>query len=178
MVFPKLQIFLEGDDDKIFFDRVIRPIVLNKYGKDISLIKYSKMKRSEIEKLLKLCQNKGNKLIFVADHDTHPCVSSKKQELKNKYKNLNDNSIVIVKKEIESWYLAGINEKVTRKFKIKNNLKDTHNIYKNDFNKIIEKSEFDSRIDAMQEILKYFDIKKAIRRNDSLKYFINKHINI
>jgi len=35
------------------------------------------------------------------------CVSAKKQEAQNKLKNIEDDKIIVVRKEIESWYLAG-----------------------------------------------------------------------
>jgi hypothetical protein len=50
----------------------------------------------------------------------------------------------------------------------------TEDISKKQFNNLIPKG-FDSRIDFMLEILKYFSIKIAKQKNKSFRYFLQKH---
>ena len=86
---------------------------------------------------------------------------------------------MIVKKEIESWYIAGLSDTNLKKLKIKLTAKGkkgdiTGNMTKEKFNKLMPKR-FDSRIDFMLEILNQFSLNTAKKRNKSFSYFISKH---
>jgi phage regulator Rha-like protein len=76
-----------------------------------------KQKYKKIEKFIQAIQSMGGDYIYVTDINTAPCVTAKKEEIRRKIKNINLNKVVIVIKEIESWYLAGINEKGRKKIK-------------------------------------------------------------
>jgi hypothetical protein len=76
-------------------------------------------------------------------------------------------------KEIESWYLAGLTDESIQKFKIRS-FKTTDDITKEKFDNSIPKK-FDSRIDFMLEILRYFSIEIANQKNKSFKYFDDKY---
>jgi len=79
----------------------------------------------------------------------------------------------VVKIEIESWYLALLDNNTCRKFKIKlSKIKNTDHITKEQFNALIPKK-FDSRVDFMIEILDCASIETARQRNTSFKYFID-----
>ena len=80
--------------------------------------------------------------------------------------------IVIVIKEIESWYLAGLDEKQCKELGIKS-FQETNDITKEQFNSVIP-TKYDSRIDFMAEILKRFSIETAKSKNNSFQYFIEK----
>ena len=82
--------------------------------------------------------------------------------------------IIVVIKEIESWYLAGLDNEVCRQLKI-NNFADTDNVTKEKFNALIPKK-FTSRIDFMLEILKNFSIEIAKQKNNSFRYFVEKYV--
>ena len=90
-----------------------------------------------------------------------------------KYKHLDSDFIFIVKDEIESWFISGVdtNLKQFREFEIPDN---TEEITKEIFNEMWENSHFDSKIDFMMEISKSFDFDLAVSRNNSFKYFIEK----
>ena len=81
--------------------------------------------------------------------------------------------IVIVIKEIESWYLAGLNLDYIKKndIMIKNN---TNDIVKESFDNILKKSKLKrmSRSSWMIEIIENYNLDIAINNNDSLNYFI------
>ena len=81
--------------------------------------------------------------------------------------------IAIVVKEIESWYLAGLDNKQSKNLKIPI-LNSTDDITKEKFNQLIPKK-FDSKLDFMTESLKCFSIETAKLKNKSFKYFIEKY---
>ena len=89
------------------------------------------------------------------------------------YENIDNDKMIVVIKEIESWYLAGLDNEVCRQLKI-NNFADTDNVTKEKFNALIPKK-FTSRIDFMSEILKYFSIEIAKQKNNSFQYFVEKY---
>ena len=93
--------------------------------------------------------------------------------MQKKHPNIDKSKIIVVIKEIESWYLAGLDNKVCRQLKI-NNFADTDNVTKEKFNALIPKK-FTSRIDFMSEILKYFSIEIAKQKNNSFQYFVEKY---
>lgn len=83
---------------------------------------------------------------------------------------VSQDKIIIVKKEIESWYMAGIDESICDKYKI-TELESTENFSKEDFDKIIPKGK--SRILFMHEILESYCCDVAKNRNSSINYFLN-----
>ena len=79
----------------------------------------------------------------------------------------------MVIKEIESWYLAGSDDVISRKFGVRP-FNITNTVTKEQFNDMFSKK-FASRIDFMIEILKCFSIEKAKEKNRSFRYFIEKY---
>jgi len=77
-----------------------------------------------------------------------------------------------VRKEIESWYLAILDDGKCKEFGVPSFRTD--DVTKEQFNGLIPKK-FDSGIDFMREILKSFDIEIAKRKNRSFKYFAEKY---
>lgn len=77
-------------------------------------------------------------------------------------------------KEIESWYLAGLDEAALKELGISYPDKDTDTLNKEQFDRLIP-VKYVSRIDFMQEILKNFQLETARQKNKSFYYFINKY---
>jgi hypothetical protein len=115
----------------------------------------------------------GADYIYVTDIDNSPCVTAKKQEIQNNLGNIDNDKIIVVIKEIESWYLAGLSDTKCRKFQMQT-FSVTDDITKEQFNSVIPQT-FDSRIDFMLEILKIFSIEIAKQKNKSFRYFIEKY---
>ena len=110
----------------------------------------------------------------MGDYDSSDkCITLKKEELISKFNHLNKNVIFIVKDEIESWFLSGMNTdlEIFDEFNIPD---DTEGITKEMFNEMMNNSHFNSRIDLMIEISKSYDFDLATKRNNSFKYFIKK----
>lgn len=53
----------------------------------------------------------GADYIYVTDIDRSPCITAKKERVKKEISNIDIGKIVIVIKEIESWYFAGLTAK-------------------------------------------------------------------
>jgi len=111
--------------------------------------------------------------IFVADINSVPCVTELKQELTRSYKNLDEDRVVAVIKEIESWYLAGLDDTHAESLNLPK-FTTTNDVTKEQFNPLIAKR-FNSRIDFMQELLKRFSMTIAERKNSSFSYFVEKY---
>jgi hypothetical protein len=170
MMDKQLFIFVEGEDDKRFFQHIVIPMINPIYKTIIKT--YAEEKKDKLEKYIKSIQNRYD-YIFIADINSSPCIIAKKQRLLEEYNFLDENKTILVRHEIESWYLSGLSDENSKKFKIRI-LKNTDKITKEVFYKLMKKAGFDSRIDFMVEILNHFSIETAIKKNKSFKYFIDK----
>ena len=180
-----LYFFVEGNDDELFFQRVIMPkISMNYLG--VITWKYSRQTKKDIQKFLasvrEMHANGSAESIFVADLDELECVEKKKEILLSAYQLLSKSDrdrdwsrswvrIVIVCKEIESWYLAGLSSSACAQIGVKSAIRTTDKISKEDFNRMIPKK-YESRIDFMQEVLNSFRIELACSKNSSFEYLI------
>jgi hypothetical protein len=175
MTYNQIIVFIEGNDDERFFNRIIKPILERKYTIAIPF-RYSCKKKVKVNNYLKTigCIEYVD-YIFLTDINSAPCVSAKKESKLSKYVNIDKNKIIVVIKEIESWYIAGLNVKNSEKLGIQL-YNDTNNLTKEQFNKIIPKKYDDSRINFMQEILNSFQVRTAKKKNKSCEYFFNKII--
>ena len=175
MNYRVLYIFVEGDDDERFFQEILIPRLQEK-NNDIKIIKYAqKSKKFEyLEKFIRSVQSIGD-YIYVTDINNSRCVTAKKQEIQNKLRNIDINKILVVIKEIESWYLAGLDNKSLKTLGIKKKIpNNTETITKEQFYSLIPKK-FSSRIDFMREVLKNFSIEIAKQKNKSFRFFIEKY---
>lgn len=173
MNYKKLYIWVEGEDDKRFFEQIINPMLKNKYD-FVETKSYAMMKKEKIDNFLKSIKAMNADYIFITDFNNSPCITARKQVIRNRFKNINDECIIIVMREIEGWYLAGLRDNECKKFKIPMH-ESTDRITKEEFDSLIPKK-FDSRIDFMLEILKNFSIEIAKQKNGSFRYFIDKHL--
>lgn len=172
MGYKMLYVLVEGDDDVRFFERILEPRLKQKYD-CIKIIKTAQKKIEDITKFLKSIKKMKRDYIYVRDIDNSPCITQKKKDIKGEISIIDEKKIVVVVKEIESWYLAGIKKEDARNLNITIK-KNTNTITKEDFNQIFEKSKSNSRINFMIEILNHFSIEEAKEKNPSFKYFIEK----
>lgn len=168
----RLFILVEGEDDVRFFGRIIKPFFVPHYT-SVEIIPYASIKRSKVSSFLKSIRLMNNDYIFVADIDTERSVRDKKQILYSHFSHIDGGSIVVVIKEIESWYYAGLSGESAQSLSVPD-LLFTDDLTKEDFNSLIP-SKYDSRIDFMFEILKYFSPDVAEKKNHSFKFFINRY---
>lgn len=171
MAYKRLFILVEGLNDKRFFDKIIKPNLKKKYD-SVKVIQYANLKKEKLKGFLKSIAAMKADYLYVRDINNTPCVTEKKQKIQNKFRNIDKARIIVVIKEIESWYLAGLNDKNSKKCRI-HFLKNTEEISKEQFKELIPKK-FNSEIDFRLEILKFFSIETAKQKNKSFKYFVNK----
>jgi hypothetical protein len=169
----RLFIMVEGEDDIRFFCRIINALLTPSYH-SVEIIPYASIKREKVNKFLKSVVLMNNEYIFVADIDQERSVRDKKQILYHWFNDINGRNIVVVIREIESWYLAGLSFDAAQELGIAD-LSSTDLITKEDFNALIP-LRFDSRIDFMFEILKSFSLETAMRKNNSFRFFINRYL--
>ena len=168
----RLFILVEGEDDVRFFGRIIKPLFVSRY-ESIEIIPYASIKRVKVNNFLKSVREMNNDYLLVADIDTERSVRDKKQILYFHFNNIAGNSIVIVIKEIESWYYAGLSATAAQDIGVAD-LNTTDDLFKEDFNQLMPRR-FDSRIDFMFEILKSFSLETAVLKNHSFKFFVQRY---
>ena len=145
MAYKQLIIFVEGRDDMEFFTKIIKPIFEKTYNW-VEIRQYARFKKEYIIEFIKNIKSTGNDYIYVTDINRATCITAKKQKEQNIIKNIDEDKIIIVIREIESWYLAGLDDEDSEKLKI-NSLKSTNDINKEQFNKLIS-DKFGSKIDC------------------------------
>lgn len=168
-----LYIFVEGDDDERFFKYIAAPMLREKYD-NVQVLKYAQWKKSKTVSFINSISTLGFDYIFAGDIDMSDGVNSKMRYLQTKFNNLDKKNICIVIAEIESWYLAGLSDAKCKEFHLKI-YDDTEELTKEDFNSMYHRK-FRSRIDFMKELLKYFSIDTARRKNNSFNYFVSKFV--
>jgi len=172
MAINALYIFVEGDDDKRFFEKIVTPFFKGKYN-PVKVWKYAQQKKEKVSNFLKSIKGMNADYIYVSDINHEPCVTAKKQDIQSKFKDIDKDRIIVVIKEIESWYLAGLDDRSLKSLGI-HYPNTTDKVTKEQFNRLIPKK-FDSRIDFMQEILKCFHIETGKQKNTSFRYFLEKY---
>ena len=170
-----LYVFVEGKDDVTFVNEVLSGVFLNN---SIMLIpvQYQKIRNHDVKKHVKTAKAKNMDYVLLSDLDSHtyPCITSRKESRINELDGeITPDDIVVVVEEIESWCLAGVDSGIDEfsKFEIPNN---TENITKEDFDEILNKTEF-SKYNLIHYLSTNFNYKLACKRNQSFKYFLNKY---
>lgn len=176
-----LYVFLEGLNDQTFFEKVIEPKFRDSYT--FQYWQFAGKSKEKTKKFINSLESMKAKYLVIADLDDKPCFTAKKASLKeSKFNDVADNKIFVVKKEIESWYFAGIkgyNQK-SLKFNYTSSA-PTEDFTKEDLLKILPNT---AKVDKPKnekikthfliEMCKNFDIETAKVRNRSFKYFIEK----
>ena len=107
--------------------------------------------------------------------DNPVCCMKKKSNIRSKRaSNVDLAKVIIVKTEIESWYLAGLNysDALSLNVTFRTN---TEGITKEIFRSMV-RSSFSSNIDFMVEVLNKFSIDTAKNQNSSFLYFCSKFL--
>jgi hypothetical protein len=168
----RLFLMVEGEDDIRFFGRIIKPRLVPFYD-SVEIVPYASIRRAKVSRFLQSARAMGSDYIFFADIDEEKSVRDKKQVLYYRFSNIDGNAVVIVIREIESWYYAGLSETVQEDLGVAP-LSSTDTLTKEDFNRLIPER-FDSRIDFMFEILKYFSVDTAAEKNSSFGFFVKRY---
>ncbi len=166
----RILIYVEGDWDKLFAERILKPLFLRKNSSDIvSIQTYRELPKAKVNPVVKIFENKGL-WTFLADHDKHKtsCKLELREELKKIYSLPSIQNICLVVREIEDWYSWGITNKTAERYSIQDWYEGKP--LGKDFFKRPGESEIDFRI----KILKEFSVKSAVKC-DSFRYFMQKY---
>ena len=190
MTYRTLYILVEGGDDARFFERVVRPMFEDEFG-HVQLWQYSQQEKEKVNKFLdsiRAMQGGGiADLIIVADLDESPCVTDRKEKIPSGFRSLSagqspgqptgpfsSTRILIVCREIESWYLAGLNDEECKRLGLTTTIDNTDRISKEQFLDLMP-DRFDSKSEFMLEILRVFDHETARSKNSSFRYFMQNY---
>jgi len=173
MPYKRLFVWLEGDDDERFFVSIIKPKLLNSYD-HVDIIKYAKQKNRYIRQFLTSIKSMKGEYIFISDFNESACITQRKERIAARYDFLDKDKIHIVVKEIEGWYIAGLDKNASKTLGIKN-MVNTDGISKEQFYALMPRGFV--KVDFMKEILKMYTIDAAKRKNRSFEYFFSKYIN-
>jgi hypothetical protein len=190
LTYRTLYILVEGGDDARFFERVVRPMFEDEFG-HVQLWQYSQQEKEKVNTFLdsiRVMQAAGiADLIIVADLDESPCVTDRKERIPSGFRSLSagqspgqptgpfsSTRILIVCREIESWYLAGLNDEECKRLGLTTTIDNTDRISKEQFLDLMP-DRFDSKSEFMLEILRVFDHETARSKNSSFRYFMQKY---
>lgn len=172
MPFPrKLLILIEGPTDKEFFEKIIKPPIERQRELTVSLITYSEKTNRTVNKFIQSFLDMECECYLFRDFDQGPCFTQLRETLNQKFPLLNNENILIIKKEIESWILAGISDELIIEVTQIEELKNTEKVSKEDFKALLESS--NSTTEIRSKILNEFDLKKAVQRNKTLRYILS-----
>ncbi|MDR0911048.1 MAG: hypothetical protein LBM96_00420 [Methanobrevibacter sp.] len=167
-----LYLLVEGEYDLKFFNSIYSDLVNLTGIYNIHIIRYqSKLKKKKlVNGIINSSKRNNSHYFLIGDLDSHsfPCITHRKEDLKNYYVDADLNKIIIVKEEIESWYFSGL----TTKLSFFNSENLSYDCSKEEFESSIVDN--NSKMDCITEIMENFDINLAIKNNESFKYFINK----
>ena len=174
--FRRFTLFVEGDDDQRFANSILRPL-LEPVCDYLEIYRYAQKRPSDVRRYIRsLDRIPDANYLFIADFDQGPCVTLKKSRLIDRYGSLEPEWILIVRREIESWYLAGLDADSCSELGIQF-LRDTNDATKEGFDDLIP-LRFEDRVDFMLEVLSKYDIETARGRNESFDYAMGKHFGL
>jgi hypothetical protein len=173
MAYKRLWLLVEGNDEERFFESEnIKRLFANKYD-FVRTWRYAAEPPRRIRSFIKSIVAMNSDYYFLKDLNDSPCVTARIESLGKKFgQTLDKSSLVIVVKEIEGWYLAGLDDKSCKELTLET-FSNTDDIAKENFNSLIPKK-FASRIDFMAEVLKRFSVETARQKNKSIQYFMAK----
>jgi len=166
-------IFVEGKYDRGFVSAVLLPILEKEYD-FIDTWEYAQEPPKKVADFLRAVKSMNADCLFLADIDDSPRVTAKKSVLMERYqKALESSDAVVAVREIESWYLAGVDDGACQALGI-TSLSRTDHVTKEQFYRMMPQCFNDSIVDFMEEILKGFSIGTAKSKNRSFGYLMDK----
>ena len=168
----RLFILVEGNDDERFFSRVVKPLFADLYT-SVEIVMYACMKNEKVNSFIRSIGEMGHDFIMCADIDQEPNVLAKKRLLNERYDLYANDHFIIIIREIESWYLAGMDERAQHRLGIRR-YGSTNHITKEIFNSMIPRH-YKSRIAFMGDIITLFSVHEARERNRSFSFFCHRY---
>jgi hypothetical protein len=169
---PRVNVLVEGADDVRFFERVLVPLLAERYGA-VRLIQYACLRRRAVDRLIRSFARLGEPYVIVADIDTEPSVRAKKRVILGRFAEADPSAIAVVIVEIESWYLAGADDGFLAGAGIVPP-PSTEEITKEAFNALVPR-QYVSRVGFMLDLLDGYSLERGAARNRSLAFFLRRY---
>jgi hypothetical protein len=171
-MYRQMWIFVEGKRDREFADRVLRPLLERQYD-HVDTWVYAQEPHDRTVEFLRSLRSMKADYLFLADIDDSPCVTAKKEALATRYHGaIEAANAIVVAREIESWYLAGVDDAACRELAIASP-SSTDDMTKEQFIRLVPRRFNDSAVDFMAELLRGFRIDLARGRNRSFCYLMD-----
>lgn len=174
MSYRALHVFVEGNDDRRFFEAVCSPLVQS--DAEVVIHEWASSPRERTAKLLAslphIDARPDNEVafLFFADANGCPCPTVRKERLIERFPNLPQDRIIVVVRMIEGWYLAGLDGEACEELGC-NELRDTNSVDKSGFEAALGEP---PTIDLMEHVLEHHDRNVARRKNASFAYFLRR----
>ena len=169
-------VFVEGPDDKTFFEKIVEPRIAGDIDK-VEYFEYSEEHPEYIEDRIRGLES--DKMpdhvdyIFLTDRDDCEDKESSIEEITENYPEISQEKVKVVVIEIESWYFAGLDQDNCKKLNIPY-FKDTSNKNKEEFKSRLPEKLYTSsnfKTSFLNNITTKFNVKEAKKTNDSFKEF-------
>jgi hypothetical protein len=167
-----MHVLVEGRDDKELFNAVIKPILLEQYD-HVDIWEYAGKTLEKRRKYVTSIHAMGADYLFVADINDGPCITGRKDHLIDRHGGMLDpDRTIIAVKEIESWYVAGVDNQACQELGIAG-LPHTDDVTKEQFRGLVPGRFRDSVVDFMTELLNVFQVDVARAKNRSFCYLMD-----
>ena len=167
-----LWLLVEGADDRRFCRNILIPILQTTFD-HVDIWNYSQEENWRLPSLIRSIESMNADYILFGDMDERPCVTATKEAITNQFSGLTWDRIMVVRQEIEAWYLAGLDEEAHRELGL-TRIRNVDEVTKEQFDRLVGGE--DEHTNAMTEILKRYDIDVARQRSPSFRYFWHKHV--
>ena len=155
--------FVEGQDDEIFFKHILLQ------SEKITFYQFAKKTSSQVNKLINSLNSMNEPYLFFADSDGNT-IYEKKKKILEKFPRVLPANLFIVQYEIESWFLAGVNQALSDTYHFKKYYKTTNSVTKEMFLDCISLVR-DTRLNILLKILAVYNCSLAENRNNSFASF-------
>ena len=170
--YRRLWLLVEGSDDERFCTEVLTPVFQTTFDY-VAIWDYSQKKDAKLTSLIRSIGSMNADYLLFGDIDERPCVTATKEYLVNQFSVPDRDRIVVVRREIEAWYLAGLSEGVCRELGI-GRVADVDAVTKEQFDRLVGGKV--KHTSTMVDILKRYDAEVARQRSTSFGYFWQKHV--
>jgi hypothetical protein len=173
MAVRRLFIFVEGSDDVRFFETIVKPRFEHIFD-SVELITFACTKSVKVDRFIRGINAMHHSYIIVTDIDMETSVHAKKNIILSRFNEADYLNIMVIIQEIESWYLAGIDDAGAKALGIHAPAR-TDFVTKEHFIRLIPRF-YPSKIAFMIQILKHFSLSIAVEKNKSFRFFIEHYV--
>ena len=167
-----LWLLVEGADDRRFCRDILIPVFQPTFD-HVDIWDYSEEQNSRLTRLLQSVDFMNADYLLFGDIDDRPCVTATKEYITRGIPRLEWDRIVVVRREIEAWYLAGLDEAACGDLGL-GQVSDIDSITKEQFDQLVGGRV--NHTNTMVEILERYDVEVARQRSPSFGYFWQKHV--